>query len=116
VAGIVWLNSSSEQIMRKTSYRLRAIVFGAVCVFALGGCNNCEKMVEKLCNDLGPADCALWKKSGLDRSLVPEGRKVNSACGTMMSDTVYPGVLKGARTQVEALKKVEAAKAKANIH
>jgi hypothetical protein len=92
----------------------RALTFGPLlALFLTSGCNNCEKMVEKLCTDLGPEDCALWKKSGLDQSLVPGGRKVNSACGTMMSDAVYPNVLKGARQQVEGLHKIEKAKAAA---
>jgi hypothetical protein len=95
----------------QTRGKYAGIIVTVLALFTFGGCNNCEKMTEKLCSDLGAEDCALWKKSGFDQSLMPGGRKVNSACGTMMSDAVYPKVLQGARQQVAALHKIEKAKA-----
>ena len=97
--------------MQDSMWRTLATIGGALLMLA--GCNNCEKLTEKLCADLGPEDCAVWKNAGLEQSMIPGGRKVNSACGSMMSDAIYPNVLKGTRQQVEATKKANQALQKA---
>ena len=74
----------------------------------LAGCNNCEKLEEQLCNDLGPEDCKVWKENG-KVGIPTSGRKLNNVCGNMRSDTVYPGILAGAKTAVQGFKKAKAA-------
>jgi hypothetical protein len=92
-----------------------ACAAAALFVLAVAGCNNCEKMVEKVCGDLGPDDCAVWKRNGLDKSFIPTGRGTNSTCGRMMSGSAYEGLIKGARQQVAAARNAEKAKAKAGL-
>jgi hypothetical protein len=78
--------------------------FSALLAIAfLSGCNNCEKMTEAICKDLGPEDCATWKAIGGPDQAVPGGRKVNRACGTIMdNELAYKGLVKGARGMVLA--------------
>ena len=94
---------------------LSYLVTAAAVVGAIGmaGCNNCEKLVEKVCTDLGPEDCQYWKEHGWDQQLIPGGRGVNRACGSMMSDSVYPPLLAGAKNQVKANRGADAVRAKA---
>jgi hypothetical protein len=67
----------------------------------LTGCNNCEKLTDAICKDLGAEDCATWKASGGPDQILPSGRKVNKACGTFLgNDAVYQGLVKTARGQV----------------
>jgi hypothetical protein len=84
----------------------------AACLGFLTGCNNCEKLTEALCKDLGD-DCASWKAAGGPDMVIPGGRGVNKACGMMLdSDKGYKGILLGARGTAVAhdLKKAVAAK------
>ena len=68
---------------------------------ALSGCNNCEKMTESVCKDLGAEDCASWKATGGPEKVIPGGRKVNKACGMMMdNEAAYKGIVKSARLMV----------------
>ncbi len=90
--------------------RASALLLG---LLAVAACNNCEKLIQKICNDLGPDDCAYWKQHGGDAKLVPGGRGVNRACGTMMGDAVYQPLLKGQRDMVKAYRAADAAQAKA---
>ena len=53
------------------------------------GCNNCEKLEEKMCADLG-SDCEQWKELG--KPGIPEGRGANKMCGNALDDDVYPGL------------------------
>jgi hypothetical protein len=99
--------------MRSSLRRTLWTLGGVAMLLVASGCNNCEKLTQKLCTDLGPEDCAVWKKAGLEESMIPGGRKVNSACGSMMSDAIYPNILQGTRQQVEATKKANAAMQKA---
>jgi hypothetical protein len=72
-------------------------------VASLYGCNNCEKMTESICKDLGAEDCATWKAIGGPERAIPGGRKVNRACGTIMDNEVaYKGLVKSARGLVLA--------------
>jgi len=86
-----------------------------VCLAGVNACNNCEKLVEKVCTDLGPEDCAYWKQQGGDEKLIPGGRKVNRVCGQMTDDVVYQPLLKGQRDMIKAYRAADAAKAKAGI-
>lgn len=82
------------------------------------GCNNCEKFTDSICNDLGAADCAIWRATGGPEKVIPGGRGVNSFCGKMLdNETTYQGILLGARGTVlaEKLKKAAAAKDDAKV-
>ena len=83
------------------------------CVAGVSACHDCEKLVERMCTDLGPEDCTYWKAHGWDAQLIPQGRGVNKACGTMMSDAVYQPLIKAQKDMVAAYRKVDATKAKA---
>ena len=81
------------------------------------GCNNCEKLTESLCKDLGE-DCASWKQAGGPEKVIPAGRGVNRACGSMLdTEAAYQGLLQGARGMAVAdqLNKAIAAKDQAKI-
>ena len=96
-------------------------LIGPALILALGfaaGCNNCEKLTESICNDLGEADCATWKSLGGPDKVVPGGRGVDRACSMMRSNKdSYNGLLLGARSLVVAdqLQKAVAAKDQAKI-
>lgn len=64
---------------------------------ALAGCNNCEELTEKVCNELGD-DCALWKEIGGPEDIRPQGRRVDKACGAIMdNELALEGTINGAR-------------------
>lgn len=87
-------------------FRTNLAVLAAVstaALFALSGCNPCEKLEEKLCADLGAEDCALWKKGGGPESLTG-GRRDSRACTNMMAGPSYDAMLKGARAMADALR------------
>ena len=86
--------------------------------FLASGCNNCEKLTERLCQDLGPEDCASWREAGGPDRLIPSGRGVNKACGMIMDiDASYQGGLQGARAVAvgQQLKKARAANDDAKV-
>ena len=33
------------------------------CLVCLSGCNNCDALIENVCAEVGPDDCALWKEA-----------------------------------------------------
>ena len=86
------------------------IVIGATALM-ISGCNNCERLSESVCKDLGPEDCATWKELGGPESVTPGGRKPNKACGEMASnEQVYKGLVLKSRSTVLAHRLTEAAK------
>lgn len=100
--------------MKKPRFNRLALTVLPVSSLVLGlivaGCNNCEKLVEKICTDLGPEDCQVWKAQGLDQQIIPGGRKVNRACGQMMDDAIYSKLVPPARLGVVAYRLAEATK------
>lgn len=74
---------------------------------ALSGCNACEKLEEKVCADLGAADCAIWKQAGGPDTLF-SGRRQTRACVNMMTGPMYDALLGGARAMVDAQKSIQA--------
>jgi hypothetical protein len=79
-----------------------AVGISIALAFAGLGCNQCEKLTEQICTELGE-DCALWKELGGPDQAVPGGRGVNRACGTILdTDAAYQGVLSSARGMVYA--------------
>jgi hypothetical protein len=74
-----------------------ALALASVLLLA-SGCNNCEKLTDRLCKDLGPEDCASWREAGGPDSVIPRGSGVNKTCGMIMDiDASYQGFLQGAR-------------------
>ena len=89
-----------------TSY----IVIG-IASLMIAGCNQCEKLTETICNDLGPEDCAVWKEVGGPENVIPEGRKSGRVCGQMASnERAYKGLVLGARSTVLTHRLTEASK------
>jgi hypothetical protein len=83
--------------------KISCLVSVLVAVASLSACNNCEKMTDAICKDLGAEDCATWKAIGGPEKVIPSGRKVNKACGEFMSNEVaYKGLVKAARGTVLA--------------
>jgi hypothetical protein len=86
-------------------------------VLGLGGCNNCEKLTEKVCAELGK-DCELWKEIGGPDQITPQGRKVNRACGDVLdNELAFEGIVNSARGSVllERLQRATAKKDQAEI-
>ncbi len=106
-------------MIRKTATRqllaLTAMILGAV--VGLGACNNCEKLCDKVCSELGE-DCELWKEIGGPEQITPQGRKVNRACGDVLgNELAFEGTVTSARGAVlaEQLKRAIAKKDQAEI-
>ncbi len=79
-------------------------------LLGLSACNNCEKLTEKVCADLGAEDCATWKELDGPSSIAPKGRRPNNVCGTMLSNEIsYDGTVQSARGTVLAHLMKEAA-------
>jgi hypothetical protein len=99
------------------SSTLRTLLASIVSAVALAGCNNCEKLTEKVCAELG-SDCALWKEIGGPDQITPQGRKVNNACGMILdNELAYEGLVNSARGTVltERLKRAIAKKDQAEV-
>ncbi|MBM4360793.1 MAG: hypothetical protein FJ096_22020 [Deltaproteobacteria bacterium] len=105
----------------------KPIAFAIVVALATAGCNHCEKLTEKICGELG-SDCALWQEVGGPDQVIPGGRKVNKACGSIIdNELAYKGLVLSAKGVVyaEQLKRatekgdkagIEAAKQKLGEH
>lgn len=91
------------------------VFFGVV--LGLGGCNNCEKLTERVCTDLRD-DCPLWKEIGGPEQITPNGRRVERACGEILeNELALEGLITSARGAVlaERLKRAIAKKDQAEI-
>jgi hypothetical protein len=80
----------------------------SIAVGLLVGCNNCEKLTESVCKEIGAEDCAIWKASGGPENVIPGGRRSNKACGLIGDNEVaYKSLIKSARmvALVEQIKK-----------
>lgn len=86
------------------------VFIGAVALM-IAGCNQCEKLGESICKDLGPEDCATWKELGGPESVIPGGRRPGQACGQLASnERAYEATVLGARGTVLAHRLGEATK------
>lgn len=73
-----------------------------VAVVVFSGCNQCEALEEKLCDDLGAEDCKIWRESnGTD--ILYSGRRSNRFCFNARF-TGYDPLLQGARAHAAAMK------------
>ncbi len=100
---------------KSVSRSLLSITLAGACL-ALSGCNVCQDVDAKVCADLGPQDCALWKEKGFDfvtraEEEGPRRRqflrdlvfgKGSSTCQSATHDAVYPQMLAGFKAQVAA--------------
>lgn len=83
------------------------------CALWLNGCNNCATLIDDICTELGPADCALWKEAkGPD--MLTSGSRPERFC---MNQRFRPGAtgifVAGARKTAEAMRKAKEAQEKA---
>jgi len=70
-------------------------------VAALSGCNQCEKMTESVCKDLGAEDCASWQAIDGPNKVIPGAKRPNKACGAVLdNEAAYKGVVKTARLMI----------------
>jgi hypothetical protein len=60
---------------------------GLLGIVFVAGCNNCEKLAEAICKDLGD-DCAEWKALGGPDTVTPGGRNSNKACGLQLDNEI----------------------------
>ena len=90
----------------------RGIFSLILCLGLFTACHECDDLVQKMCTDLGPEDCAYWKAGGMDQKLIPGGRGVNKFCGMMKGDAVYQPLLKAQRDWVKAMRNADAVRAK----
>lgn len=84
------------------------------------GCNVCEDLDARMCEDLGAEDCALWREKGLNFVAQAKSRPRSAlkdmlfgadaqTCRSAGSDAVYSQILQGTKAQVAALRKAQQA-------
>ena len=85
--------------------------FAAVGLFALAGCENkCVTLESKICTDLGPSDCALWKEKGARDMLIPKtrtGAGFSKGCDVLLDS--YPVIIDAQKKIVANYKAAAAA-------
>ena len=70
----------------------------------LGGCGvPCDQLAAKMCEDLGDADCKVWKDNGMD-AFPGTGHKPMKSCINAFGS--YERHLKSVKMMVEVRKKV----------
>ena len=80
----------------------------ALALFGLTGCNNCEALTEKICDDLGPEDCQLWKEGKGPESL-SSGRRAGRFCfNARFNPMQYSPLLTGAKAMAASMKQAKA--------
>lgn len=88
-----------------------SVVFG--CAFWLAGCNNCTALIDNICTELGPADCALWKEAK-GPEMMTSGSRPERFC---FNQRFRPGstaiFVSGARQVAAAMRKAKGAQEKA---
>jgi hypothetical protein len=86
------------------------------CSVWLSGCNNCATLIDNVCEELGPADCALWKEAK-GPEMMTSGTRPERFC---LNQRFRPGstavFVSAGRKIADAMRKGKAAqeKAKAN--
>src|SRR5688572_8911211 len=82
-----------------------------VLLCGLAACNNCEKLVDKVCGDLGADDCAIWKELDGPENVASEGRRQNDRCGDVLEGVAYDSAVLAAQSLVVGEKVKRASKA-----
>ncbi|WP_437776897.1 hypothetical protein [Sorangium sp. So ce1097] len=84
------------------------------------GCNVCEDLDTRMCEDLGAEDCALWREKGLNFAAQAKSRPRKmlkdtlfgadaQTCESAGSDAVYSQILQATKAQIAALRKAQKA-------
>ncbi|WP_155798210.1 hypothetical protein [Sorangium cellulosum] len=84
------------------------------------GCNVCEDLDARMCEDLGAEDCALWREKGMNFVAQAKSRPRrmlkdalfgadSQTCQSAGSDAVYSQILQATKTQVAAYRKAQQA-------
>ena len=76
---------------------------GALLGSAIGCGVPCDMLEDKICEELGEADCKIWKDSGAPEQL-RSGRRASRACLNALSGPAFDAHLQGARGMVDVLK------------
>ena len=85
----------------------------SACALWLTGCNNCASLIDDICSELGPADCALWKEAK-GPEMLTSGSRPERFCFNQRFRPGSTGIfVSGARQVAEAMKKAKAAQEKA---
>ncbi len=93
--------------MIKKTLSISALLFT---VFASVGCGKvCDQLENKICTDLGPEDCVIWKEDLGGLESIRSGRKADKNCGNMMM-MGYDTMLANYKPAIEAIKKSRAPK------
>ena len=76
---------------------------------AVVGCRPCEELEARICQDLGPEDCARWKAPPLDRTGLGSDRMSSEMCSNNLAEPKYSRIFDIARGLVESSKNLEKA-------
>lgn len=88
------------------------VVIASLGLLALSGCNNCEALEQKICEDLGAEDCELWKKANGPATLTSGNRSGRGCFNARFNPMQYGPYLTGAKAVAESMRKAQAASAR----
>lgn len=83
------------------------------CLAWLSGCNNCDALIENVCAEVGPDDCALWKEAKGPEMLISGSRPERFCLNQRFSPGSTAIFASAARETATAMRKVKAAQEKA---
>jgi len=94
--------------MFKTTLSISALLFIA---FSSFGCGKvCDELESRMCTDLGPEDCKIWKEDLGGLESIRAGRKSDKNCGNIMLVGGYDTMLAAYKDAAEKIKKSRAPK------
>jgi hypothetical protein len=76
----------------------------------LGGCDPCGALEEKICADLGPEDCEVWKAAPVNKAGIGDETMTSESCSNGLSGQLYDRLLAAARTAVKNKRTLDRAK------
>lgn len=87
------------------------------------GCNVCEDLDERVCADLGEADCTYWKSKEMNFTKTATGGRQKmlkslifgdgaETCRALGNDAAYSAMLEGTKQSLAAQRKADEATAK----
>lgn len=82
------------------------------------GCNVCEDLDTRMCDDLGADDCTIWKEEQLNYTAQAKTRPRkflqslvfgadSTTCEAAGRDDVYPKILDATKLQIAAIRKAK---------
>ena len=87
-------------------------VIAPILLWSITGCNNCEVLEEKLCEDLGAEDCRLWKEANGPKALTMGSRPNRGCFNARFNPMQYSPYLAGAKAIADSMRKAQATSAK----